>query len=256
VKVMEDGVTLVRGRRLEHIGAGAVGKLMRKYAAVVVDIGTGDGRWLYRFARGRADALCLGIDANAERLREVSFRAARKPARGGLANVRFILASAEAIPTVLHASADEVWVVYPWGSLLRGVTRPEPSMLLRIARVLKAGGVFTAAINVSALGNNSHLRDVGRPLSTGLINHAALHEGYNKAGLAIAAVRADDVRIRSSWGTRLGQGRPVRTLWIEAVKDGDRRDHGRGRDGPGIAGPGLAGAPAPGHRDGVGVPAI
>jgi 16S rRNA (adenine(1408)-N(1))-methyltransferase len=253
---MEDGITIVRGRRLERIWAGAVGELIGRYAAVVVDIGTGDGRWLYRLARSRPDALCLGIDAHAESLRLVSFRAARKPARGGLGNIMFILASADMIPTVLDGTADEVWVLYPWGSLLQGIVRPDVAVLSQIARVLKPGGAFTAAINASALGNRPSLRGLEQPLHVGSVYDAELRGGYNEAGLRLAAVRIDDARIRSSWGGRLGQGRPVRTLWIEAVRDGDGRDHGRGRDRPGVAGPGPAGPPAPGDRDAVGIPSL
>jgi 16S rRNA (adenine(1408)-N(1))-methyltransferase len=148
---MAGSVTMVWGRRIERVEADALADLIGKYRAVVVDIGTGDGRWLYRLARARPDVLCLGIDASADGLRDVSHRAARMPARGGLANVRYILASVEAIPAALHRVADEAWVVYPWGSLLRAVVVPDPAVLRGIAGVLKPGGLFRAAINDSAI---------------------------------------------------------------------------------------------------------
>lgn len=255
---MEEGVTLVRGRRLERIGGEALADLIGTYAAVIVDIGTGDGRWLYRFARTRPDVLCLGLDANADNLREVSYRASRKPARGGLSNIRFILAPVEAIPAAVHGVADEVWVVYPWGTLLRALTLPEPSILRRIARVLKPGGLLKAAVNASVLRRDSSLGALepgGRPLPVP-VHDDVLRAGYNEAGLRVTSLRSGDMRIQSSWGARLGQGRPVRTLWVEAVSDGDRRDHGGGRDRAGVAGPGPAGASARGHRDAAGVPFV
>jgi 16S rRNA (adenine(1408)-N(1))-methyltransferase len=253
---MESGVTVVRGRRIERLSAGALEDLIENYPTVVVDIGTGDGRWMYRVARSRPDVFCIGIDANADRLRKVSFRAARKPARGGLVNIRFVLAAAEAIPAVLTEIADEVWVIYPWGSLLRGITGSEPALLFGMARILKPGGLFRAAVNDSVLEEGQ--RPTGLPGDGGpvLARDLVQRAGYNEAGLRVTGVWTGDTQVRSSWGGRLGQGRPVRTLWIEAVRDGNGRDHGGGRDRPGVAGPGPAGSPAPGDRDAIGIPSL
>ena len=54
----------------------------------------------------------------------------------------------------------------------------------------------------------------------------AMCAGYNEAGLKVTTWRQDGAPIRSSWGARLGQGAGPRTLWVEAVKDGNGCDHG------------------------------
>lgn len=194
--------------------------------AVVADLGTGDGRWLYRLARSRPDVLCLGVDVNAEALREVSYRAGRKPARGGLPNVRFIAAAIESLPGPLRAVADELWVMYPWGTLLHAVQVPEPSVRRRAAGVLKPRGLMRVAINESVLEQAAALSKLGLVPRAAQDLSAALPAGYNEAGLRVTTMRRDDVGLRSSWGARLGPGGGVHTLWVEAIRDDDGRDHG------------------------------
>ena len=242
---MEDRVALVCGRRIEEVDAAGLRAWMRRYDVVVVDLGTGDGRWLYRLARSHPAVLCLGIDANAGALRDVSYRASRKSARGGLPNVRFIAVPLEALPRGLQTVADEVWVMFPWGSLLRAVLRPEPSLLRGFAGILKPQGVLRVAINESVLGQPSILGKMGIAAHSPQGLYGALRAGYNEAGLTITGCRHGAARVRSSWGGRLGQGADLRTLWVEAVKHGDGRDHGRGRNRAGAAG---SGAPGPAAR--------
>lgn len=223
---MEEKVAIVCGRRIEHVDLGTVRELISRYEVVVVDLGTGDGRWLYRVARARPEVLCLGVDANIDGLREISHRAARKPARGGVANLRFIAAAVESLPAALREAADELWVMYPWGSLLRAVAAPEPGIVRELASVMKPGGVFRAAINESALREPAVLRRLGLPLRPIPDVYGALRAGYNEAGLNVTSMRSDGVRVRSSWGGRLGQGAGAPTLWVEAVRDANSRDHG------------------------------
>jgi len=60
---------------------------------VVVDIGTGDGRFVYNSARANPSKFYIGIDANAKPLEKISMKATRKIAKGGLPNVLFIQAA-------------------------------------------------------------------------------------------------------------------------------------------------------------------
>ena len=39
---------------------------------VVIDVGTGDGRWLFRLARARPEWFCIGVDANLDATRHVA----------------------------------------------------------------------------------------------------------------------------------------------------------------------------------------
>src|SRR5688572_26206092 len=93
---------------------------------VVVDVGTGDGRFVYEAARLDPEALYIGLDPDADAMAEYAYRAGRKPARGGVENLLYVVASIEQLPVELESIAHQVHVNFPWAALLRGVILPEP----------------------------------------------------------------------------------------------------------------------------------
>src|SRR5918911_2592387 len=123
---------------------------LERYAEVVVDLGTGDGKFVLREARARPEVLFVGLDALDEATRESASRAARKPARGGAPNAVFLTADATSPPSALRGRASLVTVNFPWGSLLRAVAEPRPSALREIVALLRPGGRLVALLNLSA----------------------------------------------------------------------------------------------------------
>src|SRR4029453_7667927 len=85
---------------------------------VLTHLGTGDGRAALALAEAEPTTLVIGVDADAASMAETSRRAAR---RAAVPNVLFLVASAEAPPSELLGLADEVRILFPWGSLLRGL---------------------------------------------------------------------------------------------------------------------------------------
>jgi 16S rRNA (adenine(1408)-N(1))-methyltransferase len=61
----------------------------------LLDLGTGDGRYVLAAAAARPDTLVIGVDANAAAMAEASRRAARRDA---LPNALFAVAAAEHPP--------------------------------------------------------------------------------------------------------------------------------------------------------------
>lgn len=167
---------------------------------VVIDVGTGDGRWVFRLARQKPEWFCVGLDANLDAARHVARRAGRRLARGGAPNLVFVQLRAEALPGTLRGVAAEVYVQYPWGGLLRAVTGGDAATLSRIGGLLRRGGRLHVLVNVSALRGDA----------------ADLASAYAAAGLRIVRQDTAAVRHRSSWAGRLGQGRPLMTLCVEA----------------------------------------
>ena len=52
---------------------------------MIIDIGTGDGRFVYQSARRNPNKFYIGIDPNTRPLTKISEKIHRKPAKGGLA---------------------------------------------------------------------------------------------------------------------------------------------------------------------------
>ncbi|MFN2483587.1 MAG: methyltransferase domain-containing protein [Candidatus Limnocylindria bacterium] len=206
---------IVTGRSVAPIAAAGLVQLARRFASTVVDLGTGDGRFVLATAAARPDALVVGVDANAAGMAEASRRAARPPHRGGLANARFIVAPAESLDEELPNFADELHVHFPWGSLLRGLVAPDPDALGRIARLTRHAGSVTLLLSVAEADRAMGLE----PLDEAAV--ALLATAYAAHGLELAEARrataADLVAAHSSWGKRLDAG-GRRRAWLVRLR--------------------------------------
>jgi 16S rRNA (adenine(1408)-N(1))-methyltransferase len=175
----------------------------------VIDVGTGDGRAVMARARREPDALVIGIDASAVAMAESSRRAARPERRGGLPNALFVAAAAECPPPELHNIADEVTVLFPWGSLLRGALALDAAAAAGIASLLRPGGRIVAFVSITerdALGL--------QPLEAA--DREALARRWACHGLELQAFEpATAAQIEatgSTWARRLDAGRE-RPAW-------------------------------------------
>ena len=67
---------------------------------IVIDIGTGDGLFVYQCARANPNKFFIGIDANPRPLEKVSEKINRNPEKGGLPNVLFLKGCSDSIGMV------------------------------------------------------------------------------------------------------------------------------------------------------------
>ena len=95
--------------------------MIGRYARTIVDLGTGDGSAVLRLARKDPEVLAIGVDTDANGLRDASHRVARPVHKGGLPNAVFLLGDARAVLAELPDRVDELRITLPWGSLLRAV---------------------------------------------------------------------------------------------------------------------------------------
>ena len=157
---------------------------------------------------------------------EASARAARRPAKGGLANALFAVAAAERPPVELIGAVDEIRIRLPWGSLLRGVLALDDDAATGIAALLSRDGRIEALFSVvgrDALGSGV------LPVTAG--DRTALEVRWRRHGLCVDAFRAataeDITTSGSTWARRLvGAGRaPDRDVWrLDLRRDLDPAD--------------------------------
>jgi 16S rRNA (adenine(1408)-N(1))-methyltransferase len=193
--------------------------VLRASRPVLLDIGTGDGKHVLHEARRRPEWLVVGVDAAPAQLQRASTSAARKPAKGGLANAVFVQAAAEALPADLGPAA-EIHVLMPWGSLLRGCLGPA-AVLASLRSVAQAGTPLLVTLNLHAW--RPPVADVGQstePTPTSVL--ADLAGVYSTAGWRIDAAHYLDedsiAALATSWGRRLHSTRDqLDVLAIDAV---------------------------------------
>jgi 16S rRNA (adenine(1408)-N(1))-methyltransferase len=212
---------IVRGKQVSELDAAAFAAMIAPYSGVTIDLGAGDGRWAYRYASAHAGRFVVGIDPVAENMRELSAKAARKPERGGLPNIAYVVASIEHLPDELRGIADEIFVTLPWGSLMRGIIVGDDAVLGGIASLAADGAALRIVLNTRIFDDPVPIDVRDLPDVTPDYVLATLAPALARHGIAISDSRymeADEVAaIETTWAKKLSHRHPPRSVRIEAV---------------------------------------
>lgn len=75
---------VIRGKKIFNLSRADLIKHIQEYDIIAIDIGTGDGRFVYELAQDNPNWFCIGIDSERSNLEEYSAKIHKKPSRGGL----------------------------------------------------------------------------------------------------------------------------------------------------------------------------
>jgi 16S rRNA (adenine(1408)-N(1))-methyltransferase len=212
----------VQGKRTTEIDTGELGRLIEGYQTVALDIGTGDGRFAYAWAAGNPDTFVIGLDPVREAMRELSARAQRKPARGGLPNLLYVVASIEQPPVELAGRANLIFVNLPWGSLMRGIIEADDAVLANLSRLAAADCRLRIILNTRVFDDPVPLDVLGLPEITAGYAQSILAPAYQRHGLQITSARfltpEELLDLGTTWAKRLSHRTPPPSFLIEARK--------------------------------------
>jgi 16S rRNA (adenine(1408)-N(1))-methyltransferase len=187
-------VETIQGKTIRLLDAPALAQRLAGYQHVLIDLGTGDGRFAAHQARRDPGLFAIGVDACRENLRQVS--------RSAPENALFVIANALALPRELHGLAARVTINFPWGSLLEGLLTPDPALLDNLRAVMRLGAALEVRLNASALAEAGWALEAG-----GERVHALLSaEGFNlrpPQRLGSSDLRA----LPTTWAKRMAFGR-------------------------------------------------
>lgn len=173
----------------------------------MIDIGTGDGRFVSAAARANPDKFFIGVDANVKALEKPSMKATRKPSKGGLPNALFLQAAVEDLPEELDAVADEIHIHFPWGSLLRAVAVGHEHVLRSLRRVAAPGCLLEIVIGIDPERDRTEIERLEIPELTPVFLHSYLIPKYIAAGFEFedAGKLSSEQwsRLETSWARRL-----------------------------------------------------
>ena len=190
---------------------------------VIIDIGTGDGRFVYQSARRNPNKFYIGIDPNTRPLEKISEKIHRKPAKGGAPNVLFIQSAIEDLPDELNGVANEVHVHFPWGSLLRAVVVGDVALLQNLRRICADDALLEVVIGIDPVRDKSELERLGVQPWTLEVVDTVLVPNYAVAGFEIierGIIAASEwPEFETSWARRLqgNEQRPITYLIARVI---------------------------------------
>lgn len=182
---------------------------------VIIDIGTGDGTFVYQCARRNPAKFVIGIDPSPRPLEKISERVHRRPAKGGLPNVLFLQAAVEDLPNELDGVADEIHVHFPWASLLRSVAVGDPDILGDLRRICAPGALLEVVLALDDERDRTELARLGVKSLDASYVQDVLATRYRAAGFEIKEFgRLPDAewsKLHTTWARRL-ENSPNRKL--------------------------------------------
>jgi 16S rRNA (adenine(1408)-N(1))-methyltransferase len=195
---------------------------------IVIDIGTGDGRFVSAAARANPNKFYIGIDANVRPLEKISMKATRKAAKGGLPNALFVQAAVEDLPEELNCVADEIHIHFPWGSLLKAVALGDASVLAALRRIAAPDCLLEIVIGMDPERDKTEIERLELPELSSTYLDDVLIPKYNSAGFKVldhGRLSASDwSKLETSWARKLrgNATREVVYLIARSISEDDR----------------------------------
>jgi 16S rRNA (adenine(1408)-N(1))-methyltransferase len=196
----------IRGRKSLELNIYAwKEQLATDYEQILLDLGTGDGRYARTLAQAHPDWFIVGIDSCRENLREHSLVK--------LPNLLFVIAGAQNLPQEMEGLFSRLTINFPWGSLLESLLAADPRLMGGLHSVTAAGATLSLRLNGGALA------EAGKTLEAGTDR---IYANLCAAGWRLEPpVWMDRDALRkfpSTWAKRLAFGRDPRAVTIRGQK--------------------------------------
>ena len=180
---------------------------------VVIDLGAGDGRYVYDSARHDPSRFYVAVEPR--RRRPQPSTPTGPPASPPAVASRTSPSSSRPSSSYRRSClgiAQIVRVNFPWGSLLRALLGPDAAMLRSLASLATPGGRFEIVFSYHPDHDTSAFAGVSLPLLDESHISNVLVPAYHLAGLDVTEQRRltqdEALEIPSTWGRRLLHARP------------------------------------------------
>jgi methyltransferase family protein len=189
----------IRGRKSLELDMNEWKDRIANYKRIILDLGTGDGRYARTLASKHPTWFVIGVDACRENLREHS--------QTKLPNLLFIIASAQELPHEFNGSASHIAVNFPWGSLLESLLAGDPKLICGLKSVSRSKASLDLRLNGGALAEAGKTLEAG----TDKIYFNLLQAGW-KLEHPIMMDASALKKFPSTWAKRLAFGRDPRAM--------------------------------------------
>jgi 16S rRNA (adenine(1408)-N(1))-methyltransferase len=189
------------GRTLCYLNLTELSARLVNHQRVILDLGTGDGKFAFHHARTFPSQFVIGVDSCRENLHEFS--------RTKQSNLLFLIASAQDLPHELNGLVSHITINFPWGSLLESLLTGDSSLLCGLAFISQGHTSIDIRLNGGALAK------AGMTLENGTMT---IHNNLLQAGWRIKTpISLDTCALRkfpSTWAKRLAFGRDPRAIQL------------------------------------------
>jgi 16S rRNA (adenine(1408)-N(1))-methyltransferase len=194
----------IRGRKTLELDFNGLMVRLANYNHIILDLGTGDGRYVRTLAEEHPDWFIIGVDSCRENLCQHS--------QAKLQNILFIIASAQDLPTELDGLFSQITINFPWGSLLESLLINDSNLMCGLKSLSRS----TTSIDLRL--NGGALAEAGTTLEAGA---EKIYENLLRSGWQIESpvvINATTLRgFPTTWAKRLAFGRDPRAITLSGT---------------------------------------
>lgn len=195
----------IRGRTSHTLDLNGLDEQLASYQRVVLDLGTGDGRYVHYLAERNPGWFIIGVDACRENLHEHS--------RAKLPNALFVIANAQNLPCELSGRVSHITINFPWGSLLESLLQGDMNVIHGLDSISRPDTTLNLHLNGGALAEAGSNLEAG----TEAIRSNLLEAGWQLDGpvqLGAPSLRG----FPTTWARRLAHGRDPRAIALRGKR--------------------------------------
>ncbi len=189
----------IRGRTPYYLDSTELNARLTNYHRIILDLGTGDGRYVRHLAEDFPRHFIIGVDSCRENL--------RKHSRVKLPNMLFAIASAQNLPCELNGLISHITINFPWGSLLESLLKGDSSLMCGLASISRPATTMEVRLNGGALAEANTTLEAG----TERIYNNLLCAGWQVKEPEMMKVQTL-CTFPTTWARRLAHGRDPRAM--------------------------------------------
>lgn len=202
---------ILSGSSINNISEIEFENIIKGYQSLIIDIGTGEGDFVYKNAKLNPNNMYIGIDTSADSMKEFSLKSAKKPEKGGLKNVMYVIGNACDLPDILTCKADKIYINLPWGSLRDGIIKGEHDFLSNIRKISKENATLEIRISYCDQYEKQEIHSRQLPELTLAYFNDVIKDIYKNFDIhikQISVINNEDLkRLDTKWAKKLGFGK-------------------------------------------------
>jgi 16S rRNA (adenine(1408)-N(1))-methyltransferase len=193
----------IRGKTSHTMDATQLHERLANHQRLILDLGTGDGKFALCHAVSFPNDFVIGIDSCRENLRNHS--------RTNLPNLLYVIANAQCMPQELSGLVSQIVINFPWGSLLESLL--DGNLMPELESALGAGTRLEVRLNRGALTESGWEGEAGIE---------RVRQNLSESGWRLdPPVLMDASALRkfpSTWAKRLAFGRDPHAVQLSGCK--------------------------------------
>lgn len=190
---------------------------IENYSECVIDLGTGQGAFVYFNALENKDKFYIGLDSCGESMKKYGI----KQYKNKIGNLMYIVMNAQNLDEILYNKFSEIYINLPWGSLLQGVFKEELKIIEGISKLSKPKCKISICLSYDEKFEKSEIEKRNLPRLNENYFKDVFIPIYNRYGIEIKSIEyisKEGLSFQSKWMRVLTESRSRKFYIITCEK--------------------------------------